>query len=65
MKHKSCRQVLNTLAQLLAVLDGCYDKFSEYICDSQVAEQWFYTAATFNHENKEVIQTKVHQLAVE
>ena len=37
MKRKSCRKVLNTLAQLLVVLDGCYDKFSEYICDSQMA----------------------------
>jgi hypothetical protein len=47
------------------VLEGCYKKFSEYICNSQVAVAKISTTTSFNHENKQVIQQKVHQLAVE
>ena len=47
------------------VLDGYNDTFSEYIYDSQVDVAVIFYRNNFNHENKQVIQPKFDQLAVE
>jgi hypothetical protein len=64
MNHKTSRLVPNILAQTSVVLDGCCMKFSEYVCNIQVAIENIFYNSKFQPWEKASNLT-VHQLEVE
>jgi len=64
MKHKTSRLVPNTLAQTLVVLEGCCMKFSEYVCNSQVAVAKIFYSSKFQPREQASNMTKSSPMIV-